>query len=130
MYQLRRKDIIYSELSYNINGALFNVFKELGYGHLEKVYQKAISLMLKKIGLKFNEQVLTKIEFNGEIIGKYFLDFLIEDKIILEIKQGNYFSKSHIEQIHNYLKANKLKLGLLANFTMNGVKIKRIVNIK
>lgn len=52
MYQLRIKDIIYSELNYNINGALFNVFKELGYGHLEKVYQKAISLMLKKIGLK------------------------------------------------------------------------------
>lgn len=74
--------------------------------------------------------MLTKIEFNGEVIGKYFLDFLVEDKIIVEIKQGNYFSKSHIEQIHNYLKANNLKLGLLANFTMNGVKIKRIVNLK
>ncbi len=64
------------------------------------------------------------------MVGRYYFDFLIEDKIILEIKVRNYFSKKDIEQLNSYLKATRLKLGIIAHFTRAGVKLKRIVNLK
>lgn len=121
--------LIYKELTYRINGILFGVFNELGYGYQEKYYQRAISLALKEGNVKYKEQVSVPIEFKGSGIGRYFFDFLIEDKIILEIKKGDQFYKKDITQTYAYLKSSGLKLGLLANFTKNGVKIKRIVNI-
>jgi GxxExxY protein len=66
----------------------------------------------------------------GKEIGEYILDFLYEDNIVIELKQGDGFSKRNINQIYSYLKATNLKLGLLINFTRNGVKFKRIVNLK
>jgi len=67
--------------------------------------------------------------FQEEVIGKYYFDFLIEDKIVLELKRGDYFSKQDIEQIYRYLKINNLKLGILARFSSKGLLFKRIVNI-
>lgn len=125
-----KRNLIYPALSYKISGLLFDVFKELGYGHLEKTYQNAVAVVFKEQNLRFKEQVFEEVEFHGEKIGKFFFDFLIEDKVVLELKQGNYFSKQNIEQIYNYLRVKNLKLGLLANFTRNGVKVKRILNIK
>lgn len=127
--RIRRNDLLYPELSFKIAGILFDVFKEVGYGHLEKYYQKFVSISLKKAGLRFKEQVFVPMIFGGEKVGRFFLDFLIEDEIILEIKKGDYFRKQNIEQILSYLKANNLKLGILANFTSQGVKIKRVINL-
>ena len=62
-------------------------------------------------------------------MGNYFLDFLIEDKIILEIKKREYFSKQDINQLFEYLQTTGLKLGIIAHFTRIGVKFKRIVNL-
>ena len=67
--------------------------------------------------------------FNGKIIGTNYLDFLIENKMILETKRGNRFSKKHIDQILAYLKAKNLKLGIIANFGSNELKFKRIINL-
>ncbi|MBU4369186.1 GxxExxY protein [Patescibacteria group bacterium] len=122
-------ELIYPDLSYKITGILFEVFKDLGAGYQEKYYQRAISISLKENGLKFKEQVSIPLEYKSHKIGRLILDFLIEDKIVLEIKKGNYFSPSNIKQINAYLKATDLKLGLLANFTSSGVKFKRILNI-
>ena len=127
---LKRNDLVYPELSYKIVGILFEVYNETGPGHQEKYYQKAIASALKDLKIKFKEQVKVDLKFRDEKVGLYYLDFLIEDKIILEIKRGDRFSKHFFEQINAYLKASGLKLGLLANFSSSGLKFKRIVNLK
>jgi len=127
-YKLRRKDLIYPKLSYQIIGILFDVYNELGGGHYEKYYQKAIAF--KKCGLFFKEQIYVPLNFKGNKIGNYYLDFLIGNKIVLEIKRGEKFRKKDIEQLYSYLKATNLRLGIIANFTKSGVRFKRILNIK
>jgi GxxExxY protein len=127
---IRKPDLLHPKLSYNIVGVLINVFKELGPDLLEKHYQRAIALEFVKAGIIFKEQVPVPLYYKGEKIGTYFADFLIEGLIILEIKKNKNFSLKHIEQLHGYLKAFDLQLGILANFTDNGVIYKRIVNIK
>ncbi len=126
---VRRKDLVYPELSYEIVGCAFEVFDELGPGHSEKSYQRALAIALRAKNLQFKEQVYYKLKFRDEIVGRSYLDFLVEDKIILELKKDVNFSKTHIEQVLNYIKLSKLKLGILLNFTKEGVKFKRIVNI-
>ncbi len=127
--ELKRKDLVYPEMSYNIVGALFEVYKELGSGYREKYYQRAVAIELKKRGLHFKEQVAIPLSYKEIQLGKCFLDFLVENKIVLEIKKDEKFSKKHIDQVCSYLKASNLKLGLLANFTKDGVKFKRLLNI-
>ncbi len=130
MLEKTRKDLVYPDLSYSVMGVLFEVFKELGYGHKEKYYGTAIALGLKEADISFSEQLYSPLLFRGELVGKYFLDFLIEGKIVLEIKKGNrYSSKKQIEQVFSYLKVNHLKLGILAQFTSEGVKYRRILNL-
>jgi len=124
-----KTDLIYPELSYKIIGLLFEVYNNLGPGYQEKYYQRAIAAALQKEGFKFREQVSIPLNYLNKKIGRYILDFLIEEKIVLEIKRGDRFSRRDIEQLYGYLKANDLKLGLLANFTNHGVKFKRILNL-
>ena len=126
---VRRKDLVYPELSYEIVGCAFEVFDELGPGHSEKSYQRAMAIALRAKNLQFSEQVYYKLKFRGEIVGRGYLDFLVDGKIILELKKDVNFSKTHMEQVLNYIKLSKLKLAILLNFTKEGVKFKRIVNI-
>jgi len=128
--KLKRKDLIYPELCYQIMGILFEIYKELGSSYQEKYYQKIVATELKKYGLRFKEQVKAPLIYKGNKIGNYFLDFVIENKIVLELKKVERFSQKHIEQIYAYLKVSGLKLGILATFTKNGVRFKRIVNIR
>ena len=120
--------VIYKELSYKIVGILFEVYNDLGYGYQEKYYQRAIVKYLIAAKIKFRQQAPYSIRAKGEVIGRYYLDFLIDNKIILEIKKGNYFSKRNIEQVKGYLKATNMKLSILANFTSSGVKFFRVLN--
>ena len=126
---LRRNDLIYPELSYKLVGYAYEVFDELGPGHSEKTYQKAYAVMLRNNNHKFEEQVYYPVRFKNEIVSKGFLDFKIEEKIIVELKKDEMFSKTHIEQVLDYIKRSNLKLAILINFTKQGVKFKRIVNI-
>jgi len=130
MNDLKRSDIIYPELSYKVVGVLYNVHKEMGYGFLERYYQKAIAAELKKSNIDFKEQVKVELIIAGEVITVGYADFIIEDKIILELKQGNTFLKTNIDQLNSYLKMTKLQLGILANFTSRGLLYKRILNIR
>ncbi len=125
---LQRKDLIYPELSYKLVGLAYNVFNELGHGHLEKVYQKAYAKELKDAEITFKEQAPYQVTYKEEVIGNNYLDFLIEDKIIIELKRSDFYSKKYIDQVSNYIKVSNLKLAILINFTSNGVRIKRIVN--
>src|SRR4030042_3218857 len=125
---IKREDLLYPELSYKIVGCAFDIYNELGGGHLEKYYQNALREAFLKNNIKFQEQIGFPISYNSKIIGRKILDFLIDDKIIVEIKRGNRFSKSHIDQVLEYLKMNNLKLALLINFGNEGVAFKRIIN--
>ena len=124
-----KTDLIYPEVSYKIIGILFDVYNNLGPGYQEIYYQRAISSVFKKEKFNFREQVGISLDYLGNKIGRYILDFVIGNKIILEIKKGDRFSRKDIEQIYAYLKAKNLKLGILANFTNQGVKFKRILNL-
>jgi len=126
---VRRNDLVYPELSYEIVGCAYEVWDELGPGHSEKIYQKSYAIVLRTKNKKFQEQVYYSLKFRDEIVGKGFLDFLIDDKIIVELKKDGNFSKTNIEQVLNYLKLSNLKLAILINFTKEGVKFKRIVNV-
>jgi len=122
--------IIYKELSYEIVKILFEVYNNLGYGYQKKYYQRAIEVAFTKVGFEYKSQCPYKIRYKGEIIGRYFIDFIIEDKIVLEIKKGDYYSRKNFEQVYAYLKATGLKLAIIANFTSDGVKFKRVLNIR
>lgn len=116
-------------MSYKIVGVLFDVFNSLGYNYQEKYYQRAIAKSLKDLKINFKEQVHFPVTFKNEKIGSYFADFIIEDKIILEIKRGDRFSRSDIDQTMGYLKRSNLKLGILGRFSSRGLKFKRILNL-
>lgn len=119
--------IIYKELSYKIVGILFEVDNKLGHGLREKSYETAIAADLKEKEINFQEQLKVNFYYKCKIIRKLFIDFLIEDKIVLEIKIGDNYNKENISQVYEYLKAKNLRLAIIANFTKNGVKTKRVI---
>ena len=127
--KIKRNDLIYPDLCYQIIGILFEIYKQLGSSYHEKYYQKAVAIELNKCKLYYKEQVSAPLIYKNNKIGNYFLDFAIENKIVLELKKGDRFSQKHIEQVYAYLKATGFKLGIIANFTKNGIRFKRIVNI-
>ena len=125
-----KKELIYADECYRIIGIIFEVSNEVGYGYKESFYQKAIVKVFRENGIDFKEQLRANVKFRNEDLGLLVLDFLVFDKIVVELKQKNYFSQRDINQLHSYLKATNLKLGLLVYFTKNGVRYKRIVNLK
>ena len=124
------EDLIYSEESYKLIGLLFKVHNELGYGLREKDYQRAVAGILKENNIPFKQQVKVDLHLGSNKIRRYYLDFVIEDKIVLEIKAKERFYKDNIAQVFSYLKSKGLKLGIIANFTKRGVLFKRIVNLR
>ncbi len=126
------EDFIYGDLSYKIIGLAYGIFNEIGFVYYEKLYQKALRIIFQKEGVAFKEQVKIPITLkkHNKKVSNCYLDFLVDDKIILELKVGSRFKKENIDQIYSYLVQNDKKLGLLINFSREGVKIKRIVNIR
>lgn len=122
-------NLVYKDLSYKIVGILYEVFNELGYGYQEKYYEKVFGKLLKREKINYQSQVRSDLEFEGEKIGIFFLDFLIEGKVIVELKVGKRFSKQAFSQIISYLKDTDKKLGILAAFSPSGVRFVRIVNL-
>lgn len=121
--------IIYKDLSYKIVGILFKVHGELGNRYQEKYYQRAVKIELEKQGFEYKREKMVNLEYNGEKIGKYFIDFIIEDKIVLELKAVPKLRRIDFKQIFAYLKATDLKLGIIANFRPEQLTFKRILNL-
>lgn len=94
----------------------FEVYNELGSGFLEKVYQNAMYFELKDKGFKVEAQKQIKVYFKKQLVGEYFADLLIEDKVIVELKAIEMLMDVHMAQIINYLKATEIEVGLLLNF--------------
>ena len=115
------------DITYRIRGAVFEVNKVLGYGFLEKVYEKALMIELSSRGLSVENQVPLKVSYKEQIVGEYFTDLLVEGRVIIEIKAVTNLLKEHQAQLLNYLKATGIQVGLLVNFTRNKAEIKRLV---
>lgn len=120
--------LLYKDLSYKIVGILFEVHKRLGGGFQEKHYQRALEQLLKKNKLAYEKELPANVSFEGERIGRFFLDFLIDNKIVLELKAVPRFLPIHFKQIRAYLKVKNLELGILANFRGEKLTYKRILN--
>jgi GxxExxY protein len=126
---LEKEKVLYPELSYKIVGCAFEVYKQLGHGHLEKVYQRAMAKAFEKAGLKFIEQVRHSVAFCQENVGKGFFDFVVEDKIVVELKRGKFNADKEIHQTFGYLTMSKLQLAIIIRFERDGARFRRILNI-
>ncbi len=116
-----------NDITYAINGAIFEVNKVLGPGFLEKVYEKALLYELKNRGLKSVGQSPITVNYKGQCVGEYFADILVEDRVIIELKTAKKIEKIHEAQLLNYLKATGIQVGLLVNFRHSKAEIKRLV---
>lgn len=123
------QELIYKELCYRITGLAFKIDNQIGFGQTEKVYCDAFEKLLIKEKIKYQREVYAPIKIDEELIAKRYLDFLIEDKIIVEVKVGNYAYKEVFSQLFQYLKLKKYKLGLIVRFNRSGVSVKRIPNL-
>lgn len=116
------RKVIYPELSYEINGILFQVKKELGSYAREKQYGDLIAKKLSEKNIAYKRE--KSISDTGNI-----LDFIVDEKIILELKATRFITKDNYRQIQNYLQQSRLKLGILANFREKFLKPVRVVRI-
>ncbi len=109
--------IIYKEECYVIQGAIFDVYREMGCGFLESVYQECLEIEMSKRKIPFTSQHNLKLSYKGEELRQtYKPDFVCFEKVIVELKTANRITAGHEAQILNYLKATGIKLGLLVNF--------------
>jgi len=109
-------DLIHKEISKPILRIFYDVYNELGYGFLEKVYQNAMYFELKAQGYKVEAQKQIKVYFKNQLVGEFYADLLIEDTIIVELKACECLISSHVAQLMNYLKSTQIEVGLLLNF--------------
>lgn len=118
---------LYCDLTSKVIGLAIKVHKELGSAYEEKVYQRALYLELQRNKLKFEREKEVDIKYGPVTIGKKKLDFVIDNKVVVEIKKVDEIDKVHIAQVASYLEALKLKLGLILNFGRSKLQIKRVV---
>lgn len=104
------------ELTREIIGSFYDVYNNLGYGFLEKVYENALVLELKAKGMKVEQQKPIQVVYRQQVIGEYFADLVVESKVIVEIKAVKMLVQEHEAQLLNYLKATCFEVGLLLNF--------------
>ena len=116
-----------NDVTYAINGAVFEINKILGPGFLEKVYENALVFELEKRGVKAESQVPIKVFYKRKVVGEYVADLLVEDKVIVELKTVEALDKIHVAQLLNYLKATGIRVGMLVNFKHPKAEIKRMV---
>lgn len=118
---------LYSSLTDKIINLAINIHKKLGPGFVEKIYEKVLDYELIKNKIDFERQKLIKVKYENILLGDQRIDFLIEDKIVLELKAVSEINEIHIAQMISYLKTIDKKLGLILNFAKNKLEIKRVI---
>ncbi|MBC8184538.1 GxxExxY protein [candidate division KSB1 bacterium] len=122
------KNLLYEDLTGKIRQAAFEIHNYFGNGFLEKVYENTLVYKLRQLEIKCEQQMPLKVYFKDNIVvGEYFADIVVENKIILELKAIENLNKIHYAQVKNYLKATKYKLGILINFGKPVLEYKRII---
>jgi GxxExxY protein len=117
---------LHEELTSKIIEACFEVSNELGAGFLESVYTKALAIVLMEKGLKVQSEVPLSVYFRGKVIGQYYADLIVDEKVIVELKAVSALIAEHQAQVINYLKATNTQVGLLVNFGRPKIEIKRL----
>ncbi|HHT9115322.1 MAG: GxxExxY protein [Planctomycetes bacterium] len=110
------EDIKYKEITDKIIKIFYRVYNKLGYGFLERIYENAMMIEFKRESIPAVSQSAIKVFYEDEIIGEYFADILVDDKVIVEIKAAKYLVVENEAQLLNYLKATNIEVGLLLNF--------------
>jgi len=109
-------DFKYKEMTEKIIAIFYRVYNKLGYGFLEKVYENAMLIEFKKDGVSVTAQPAIHVMYGGEVVGEYYADIMVENKVIVEIKATKILGIEHEAQLLNYLKATDIEIGLLLNF--------------
>lgn len=118
-------DLLYKDLTYRIRACVFKVYNTLGFGHKEGVYHKALTIEFRKNKIPFKEEVPIDVKYENEKVGLYRPDFVVDDKILIEIKAMEFMGEDPEKQMTYYLKGTDHKLGLLINFGSNRLDIRR-----
>jgi len=119
----------HEEITEKIIKVFYRVYNVLGYGFLEKVYENALKIEFARGKLSFENQVPIKVYYDGEIVGDYFADFVVDGKVVVEVKALSDFSGKEKEPLLNYLRATDLEVGLVLNFGKEaGIKRKVLDN--
>jgi GxxExxY protein len=108
--------MMYEELTGRIIGIFYRVYNDLGYGFLEKVYENAMAHKLRQAGLTVQQQHPIQVYYEGLIVGEFYADMLVDERVILELKTAEAIAPAFQAQLINYLKATPIELGLLLNF--------------
>ena len=120
------KNFPHQELTKSIIGIYYNVYNELGFGFLEKVYHKELLIELKNNGYKIDSEKKVNVYYKNEIVGEYIPDIIINDSVIIELKCVEYLTDIHENQLLNYLKATDCEVSLILNFGKNPQFIRKI----
>jgi len=115
----------HEELTRQIIGCAYKVFNTLGFGFLESVYKKAMLIELERSKLKAEPEKSLKVYYDNQVVGDFYVDLLVEQEIIVELKSVQKLAKEHEVQLVNYLNGLDKEIGLLINFGSNGVDVKR-----
>lgn len=110
------QDFKYTELTEKIIEIFYRVYNKLGYGFLEKVYENAMMIEFKRDAIPAVSQLAIKVVYEGELVGEYYADIMVENKVIVEIKAAKRLVEENEAQLLNYLKATDIEVGLLLNF--------------
>lgn len=116
----------HADITEQIVEGFSHIYAQLGHGFSEKVYENALAIHLRKRGLTVIQQRPIKVYFEKAIVGDYFADMIVEDKVLIELKAVRQLTKEHEAQLLNYLKATKYEVGMLINFGLKS-QIKRKV---
>ena len=108
--------LLHQSITNTILKVYYEVYNELGHGFLEKVYQNAMYLELKARGLKVESQKEVKVHFKQQLVGEYYADLIVENKVIIELKVAEVLMNAHVAHTINYLKATPIEIGILLNF--------------
>ncbi len=125
--RMNTNSLVHKELSYRIIGLAMEVHSNLGPGFLEKVYENALMVLMRREGITAEQQAAVKVMFEGEVVGEYFADILVDNQIILELKAADQITNIHKAQTFNYLKATGHRLGIILNFGAKHLEHHRIV---
>ena len=120
------QDIKYKKLTEKIIKIFYNVYNALGYGFLEKVYENSLMVVLSRDKIPAIQQAPISVHFEGEIVGNYVADILVDDKIILELKCVETLANVHRAQVLNYLKATGKQLAIILNFAKEKLEYERL----
>ena len=119
--------ILYRDLSYKVVGLAMEVHRKLGYGFIEKVYENSLMVLLRREAIAAEQQLPVRVYFEGEDVGYYKADIVVDGKIILEVKAVEGLIDAHRVQALNYLRATDLRLAILLNFGKEKLRYERLV---